>query len=258
MASYFESDRGRDPLTTAVSTVGIVIRYGFHLVGALVLGLIGLGLFTLWGYWPTVREQAPSFRLADPGLERLPVRALVAESRGLGRVEIRHYGQVHSRGQDITVALVLPPRPGFGAGSIAGEVRDLPDLRRLPTRFGSTHWDLETRHGEVRAVDLAVNADGLRKQCLAFLSRFDTTAFYIKGWYCEGDGSRPSPGHLACLIDRLELIRPLAAKDADAALRAGMTRPMRCSGSPVVQTSDPRGPNPSVARKANPYAPPRY
>ena len=54
------------------------------------------------------------------------------------------------------------------------------------------------------------------------------------------------------------LIRPLAAKDADAALRAGMTRPMRCSGSPVVQTSDPRGPNPSVARKANPYAPPRY
>ncbi len=156
------------------------------------------------------------------------------------------------------MVLGTPPKSWYGQTDIPREIRMIPGLQTASWRFGQTYWDMETRFGDVRALDMVVQADGLRKQCLAFLSRFDTNAVYVKGWYCEADGSRPVADHVACLIDRLVLDKPLADKEADAFLRARMARGMRCSATPVTQTSDPRGSNPALLRKANPYAPPRY
>lgn len=261
MATFLESHdarSGRAPIVAAVSTVGVVIRYAFYLVGALVLGLIGLVILRVSSYQVTKVDEAPSFRLGVSALERLPAQGLVATGRGIGRVEMRQYGRIHGRDQDLTVALVVPPKNGFGETDIVREVRDIPSLRAVSARFGQVHWDLDTRFGDVRAVDFLVQADGLRKQCLAFLSRFDTTAVYLKGWYCEADGSRPVADHVACLLDRLVLEKPLAAKEADDFLRARMGRGMRCSATPVTQTSDTREPNRALLRKANPYAPSRH
>ncbi|MBK5959399.1 hypothetical protein CCR97_14455 [Rhodoplanes elegans] len=247
----------RSPVGAVVSTAGVMIRYGFYLVGLLVLGLIGLVILWVSSFQVTRSDDQPSFRLADPSLERLGGRGLVATSRGIGRVEIRQYGNVLARDQDLTVALVQAPSNWFGETDFRGEMRTMPVARQFSGQFGRNHWDLETRYGDLRAVDATFFSDGLRKPCFVFLSRFSTTAVYLKGWYCEADGSRPSAARLACLIDRLVLDRALPAKDADAFLRARMVNSPRCSASPLVQTTDPRGPNPAVARKASPYAPPR-
>ncbi|MDC7785789.1 hypothetical protein PQJ75_09970 [Rhodoplanes sp. TEM] len=248
---------GRSPLTAAVSTVGILVRYSFYLVGALVLGLIGLAILRVSSYQLTRTEDAAAFRVAVPSLDRLGTRGMVVASRGIGRVDLRQYGQVHGRDQDLTVALVLPPANWLGETDIPREISSMPVPRQVSGRFGQSFWDLETRFGEVRAVDAVFYADGLRKQCLAFLSRFTTSAVYLKGWYCEADGARPSPHHVACLLDGLVPERPLPSREADAFVRAGAARGPVCAAAPVVQTSDPRGPDPAVARKASPYAPRR-
>lgn len=261
MATFLGSDgghSGRTPIVAAVSTVGLVIRYAFYLVGALVLGLIGLVILRVSSYQVTKVDEAPSFRLGVSSLDRHVSRGLVTAGRGIGRVEMRQYGQVHGRDQDLTVVLVQPSKNWFGETDIKSEINNIPVTRQITARFGQTHWDLDTRFGDVRAVDLVFYADGLRKQCLAFLSRFDTTAVYLKGWYCEADGSRPVADNVACLLDRLVLEKPLATKEADDFLRARMGRGMRCSATPVTQTSDTREPNRALLRKANPYAPSRY
>ncbi len=61
---------GAAPLTAAVSTVGVMIRYSFYVVGLLVLGLIGLTILKVSSYM-TVKVE---------GLAVLPDRRLVARS----------------------------------------------------------------------------------------------------------------------------------------------------------------------------------
>ena len=50
-----------------------------------------------------------------------------------------------------------------------------------------------------------VDTDGRIKQCIAFLTRFETAAVYLKGWLCEASGAKPNADKLACMIDRLTL-----------------------------------------------------
>ena len=68
---------------------------------------------------------------------------------------------------------------------------------------------MDTRFGAVRAADLNVNSDGFIKQCIVFLTRFETNAVYMKGWLCEASGAKPSADKLACMIDRMVLDKPL-------------------------------------------------
>lgn len=245
---------------TALSVVGVLIRYSFYLVGAVVLGAIGLALMFVSSFQVTKLDEQASFRLAAAPLERLAPRDYVATGRGLGRIEMRHYCELHSRGVDLSLMLVMPPKEWLQAGNIVREVKAIPDLQAAPTRFGPRFHDLDTRFGDVRAVDLVVDADGLRKLCLAFLSRFDTGAVYLKGWYCEANGGKPSADRLACMLDRLTLTRELAAKEADAFLRGRMARAANCGARPVAQTADTRDSSriSSPARWSRPTAQQRY
>ena len=61
--------------------------------------------------------------------------------------------------------------------------------------------------GPVRAREFRVNADGRTKLCLAYLSRFETTSVYLKGWTCEASGFNPGVYDLACNLDSLVLAR---------------------------------------------------
>jgi hypothetical protein len=245
---------------TALSLAGVLIRYSFYLVGAVVLGAIGLSLMFVSSFRVNKLDEQAAFRLAAASLERIAPRDYVATGRGIGRIEMRHYGELHSRDFDLSVMLVMPPKEWSQAGNIVREVKSIPDLHAAPTRFGSRFYDLETRFGDVRAVDLVVDADGLRKLCLAFLSRFDTAAVYLKGWYCEANGGKPSADRLACMLDRLSLTRELAVKEADAFLRARTARASSCWARPVAQTADTRDSNriSSPARWSRPSAQQRY
>jgi hypothetical protein len=126
------------------------------------------------------------------------------------------------------------------------QLSDIKLLRNARVVYSSTHYDLDTRLGAVRATDIRVDSDGQWKQCLAFVSRFDTTSVYLMGWYCDASGAKPSATKLACTLDRLELDSPLASREADAYLRERVVRPATCSAWPVTQTIDttPRRPSP--------------
>ena len=114
--------------------------------------------------------------------------------------------------------------------------------------FSNTFYDLQTRFGPARAQEFRVDADGRRKLCLAYLSRFETPAVYLKGWYCETSGAKADPYELACDLDSLVLDASLASVDADAFLRERMKRPKACSGAPVTRTTDTRPYRPPVRR----------
>ena len=96
-------------LAAPLAVAGSMIRYGFYLVGMLVLGLIGLGIMALWKIPPKAVNAPPAFRIVASGLEQLAVTGSVTTSSLIGRAEVRQYGRLSNRGTDLAVAMVLPP-----------------------------------------------------------------------------------------------------------------------------------------------------
>ena len=230
---------GKDVVAT-VSVAGLVIRYGFYLVGALVLGLIGLSMTTIWSWRARTIDERPAFRIASSDLNRLPLISKVILSWH-GRIETRQYGQIYDRDMDFTVALIMPPndRAKITFDGLP-DILDIKPLRNRRTVSNAFRYDLETRFGSLRASDMRVEIDGQWKQCLTYQSRFATDAVVLAGWYCDAGGGKPSPDRLACLLDKLVLDAPLNSRAADTFMREQAARPAKCSSSPVSQTIDTR------------------
>jgi hypothetical protein len=227
-----------ETVSSKISVVGIVIRYAFYAVGTLAIGGIGLMLLAGWNWLPAAVNDAPAFRISAPGVAQLPVSGQVITSGRLGRVEVRQYGRLNSREQDLAVVMVMPPK-GIGMGSeLVQDLRNINLLRGARAVLMPTHYDLETRLGEFRATEMRVDTDGRWKNCLAFRSRLDTASVYFTGWYCDGSGTKPGAQALACMLDRLVLDTDVASKEANAFLRGRITRAAYCSAESVTQTSD--------------------
>jgi hypothetical protein len=227
-----------ETVSSNISVVGIVIRYGFYAVGTLVIGGIGLMGLSAWNWLPAAVDDAPAFRISAPGLTQLSLSGHVITSGRLGRVEVRQYGRLNSREQDLAVVMVMPPK-GIGMGTeFIQDLRNINLLRGSRAVLMPTHYDLETRFGEFRATEMRVDTDGRWKNCLAFRSRLDTPSVYFTGWYCDGSGTKPGAQTLACMLDRLVLDADVASKEANGFLRARMSRAAYCSAEAVTQTTD--------------------
>jgi hypothetical protein len=233
---------------------GAFIRYAFYLLGALVFAVMLVGVLTVSNARVKTVEQQPAFRLDAPELARLPVRSHVITGHG-GRMEVRQHGQPHDRHADMTIALVMPPRGWSGGNQLGVELATMGPARLVSSRLTQTYYDIDTRFGPVRAADMTVDADGRRKLCLGFLSRFESTAVYLKGWHCEASGTKASADNLACLLDRLVLDARLSSEAADAFLRERAARRAHCAARPVTQTTDTGQRRPSSpARWSTPQA----
>jgi hypothetical protein len=221
-----------------IAIAGGVIRYGFYLIAAAVLSLIGISIMALWKVPAKPISDPPAFRIASSTLGRLPVSGHVVAGSRFGRAEVRQYGQLHNRDVDLAVVMIMPPK-GVGMGTEFGQdLREVNLLRNTRAVLTSNRYDLDTRFGEFRATEMRVDSDGRWKQCLAFRSRLEIAAVYLTGWYCDATGSKPSADLLACMLDRFVLDTELASKEADTFLRARMARPPRCQAVPVSQTTD--------------------
>jgi hypothetical protein len=239
------SDLSTPNLTAALSVTGVIIRYSFYFVGALVFALVGIAI--VWSWRPQVKAEPnrqPAFHLAAADLARLPMTSRVITVDRTGRIEAKQYGQLHDRDLDMTVAMIIPPKGRVLTGDLFQELRGLQTLgimrRAAAIVPAQSFYDLETRFGEMRAADVRIDVDGRRKLCLGFTSRFDTAAVYLVGWHCEANGSRPSPTALACMLDRMVLDATLVSDEADAFIRQRLSRASSCSAVPVAQTTDTR------------------
>jgi hypothetical protein len=219
-----------------------MIRYCFYFFGAVLFAMTAYAIVSLYGLLPQALAREPAFHLMPADVASLSKQGEVVEVGG-ARLETWHYGQLHDRGRDLTITMIMPPKGASVTKNFAREFLDVAMLRQVRPILSSTYYDLETRFGPVRAMQMRVNADGRQKLCLAFLSRFETTAVYLRGWTCEGNGSQPSAGALACTIDRLALDAPLAFQAADDFLRPRTAkRGGTCGAAPVTQTTDTRPP----------------
>jgi hypothetical protein len=223
---------------SSIAIAGAAIRYSFYAVGVIVLGIVGIGILSMWRWVPKPIDAPPAFRIAAGEVASKPVSGHVIASSRIGRSEVRQYGQLHSRTNDLAVVMVMPPK-GIGMGTqLVQDLNEANLLRLKRTVLTQTHYDLDTRFGEFRATEMRVDTDGRWKQCLAYRSRLETTAVYFIGWYCDGTGTRPAASALACILDKLVLERELASKEADAFLRERMAKPAFCQAVPVSQTTD--------------------
>jgi hypothetical protein len=220
-----------------VAVAGVVIRYAFYAIGALVLGVIGLSVLSLWNVVPKKIDAQPAFHIASGEFAGKPTNGSVVTSSHFGRYEMLQYGELNNRNSDLAIVMVLPPAPGG-----VRLVQDLTDLNLLqlkrPRIMSQVHYDLDTRFGEFRATEMRVDTDGRWKQCLSYRSRFNNSAVVITGWYCDGSGSKPSPHALACSLDKMVLDQELAVKGADNYLRERMGKAARCRADSVTQTTD--------------------
>ena len=227
-------------VVTAVSYAGVLIRYSFYLVGALVIGAIGIAMLSFYNGRTRMVDDRPSYRIAAQHLAKLSVKSQVVTGGRFGRLEMLQYGALHDRDMNLNIVLGIPPRNAVMTRDTMPRLRDVTPLRDVRTMFSQSHYDVETRFGAWRATDLRVDSDGQWKQCLAFVSRFDTAAMYLMGWYCDASGAMPSASTLACILDKLTLDATVASAEADTYLRQRAGRPASCSAVPVAQTVDTR------------------
>lgn len=230
-----------------VSTyAGKAVRYSFYVAGTFVFAVIGIVALQVWGFFnqPFSASTKASFEITAPELTRLSPKANSARFSA-GWQEILQYGQVYDRDTDFTLVVNMPSNPDTPAiRDYSSEMSSLRPLLRSAYigRRATTYYDLETRFGPVRATNFQINADGRTKLCVSYLSRFDTTAVYLKGWYCEASGANPNFHTLACIIDRISLKGVLPTAAAQTFFEERMKRPARCSAEPVSQTTDTRPP----------------
>jgi hypothetical protein len=239
----------RHGVTSAIPVIGALVRHSFYLVGSVVFAIIGVILLAHQG--PTVKPPAqpppggdkPGFHINDADLARLSHTAYVLNFQPSGRIEARQYGQLTDRGPDFTIALFLIPDFVIAAGDVnqeLGRLRSYNILRGVGPYGNGPFYDLNTRFGQVRATEMRADVDGQRKQCIGFVSRFDTPFAHLSGWHCTAGGAKPDAIALACILDQLVLDSTLALPEADAFFRTHAALPPSCSADPVTQTTDTR------------------
>ena len=232
----------QDRAAAVLAGAGGLVRTGFYAAGLVVLGLVGIGIALGYEAFPKRVEAAPAFRLAAGDFAARATGGEV-EKGWFGRSETRRYGRIHDHDRDLTVILAMPSGRYTAPADFRSEIASIEALRSIRAGILPAYHDLETRFGPLRAAEMRVQADGRRKLCLAFVSRFDTEAVYLKGWVCEANGSKPSPAALACTLNTLALDGRLASAAADGFIRERLSRGSTCHASPVTQTTDTRPPS---------------
>ena len=233
-------------ISTVSNYAGKAVRYSFYAVGTIVLALIGIVVVRVTSFFdqPTRVSTKASFQISAPELTRLSPTANSARFNA-GWQEILQYGQVYDRNTDFTLVVNMPANPDTPlVRDYSYEMSSLRPLLRTAYIGSSTYYDLQTRFGPVRAANFQINSDGQIKLCVSYLSRFETTAVYLKGWYCESSGARPNFHTLACILDRITLKGVLPTAAAQTFFEERMKRSARCSAEPVSQTTDTRPPRP--------------
>jgi len=240
-------------ISTAVSLAGTFVRYSFYFSGAIVMAIIGVTLILVWSNRVAIVADKPAFRIADGSVSGLPVSTDVVAGGRLGRIEVVQYGTLNNRRTDFTVVMSFPPRGVFGNTQLTTDLREARLLRDVRAVTLPTHYDLETRYGSFHAVEMQIETDGRWKQCLAYSTRFNSSAVSMMGWTCDATGSKPGADALACTLDKLVIDKKLATPEADAYMRERMLRPANCSATIVSQTTDVRSRSiPSPPRWAQP------
>lgn len=234
----------------SISThAGRAVRYSFYIAGTVAFALIAVAVVRVSNFFsqPSSVSSKASFQINAPELTRLSSTANAARFSG-GWQNVLQYGQVYDRNTDFTLVINMPSSPDTPVvRDYSSEMSSLrPLLRTAYTGMGraTTYYDLETRFGPVRAANFQINSDGQIKLCVSYLSRFDTTAVYLKGWYCEASGARPNFHTLACMIDRISVKGVLPTAAAQTFFEERMKRSPRCTAEPVSQTTDTRPPRP--------------
>jgi hypothetical protein len=227
---------------------GRTVRYSFYIAGIVAFALIAVALVRVTSFFsrPSSISTKASFQINSSDLTRLSSTANAARFNA-GWQEVLQYGQVYDRNTDFTLVVNMPSDPASPTvRDYTSEMSSLrPLLRSAYMNMGATtYYDLETRFGPVRAANFQINSDGQTKLCVSYLSRFDTTAVYLKGWYCEASGARPNFHTLACMLDRISLKGVLPTAAAQSFFEERMKRSARCSAEPVSQTTDTRPPRP--------------
>ena len=229
-------------LSTVLLGAGLTVRFFFYLLGALFFLQILIATFYFWSVREKNLDQAPSFKLTAAELARLPVKTKITTGTWAGRIEMRQYGDRHKPQTDMSIFMILPPNGPPIERYLGQEVLHV--MGNAQAWITNATYDLTTRFGPAHAAELNLVADGRKKLCLGFLTRFDTPSVYFTGWYCEADGTKPSPNRLACILDGLVLDAPAAVGEADAFLRERIRRGASCNATPVTQTVDDRARSP--------------
>lgn len=234
-----DMSQARPNVLAVVAGAGALIRYSFYFVGMVLMGIIVITIMSFYNGRTRTVDERVSFTLNAPHLARFTPRSQVVTGGRFGRIELLSYGSFHNRDVNFNVGIGFPPSGAVIGHTIAPQISSLLPYNIRSATLPNYH-DLETRFGSVRAQEMRLEADGQWKQCLAFVSRFETNAVYLIGWSCDASGAKPSPSTVACTIDKMILSKELVSKEADAFMRAQAARPATCSSIPVSQTTDTR------------------
>ena len=143
-------------------------------------------------------------RFLRPGADRI-----AEQSRWFGHRDTITVGALSDERDNLILTVDYPK-----AGNGGRYDRDfVAAFRSMPGRYQFSHmrdgyrYTLQTRWGRIAATGYVAASDAFRKNCLSFVSQFETRMMIVSGQICASPGRDVSPGEVACLVDGLRILR---------------------------------------------------
>jgi len=229
----------RQRMASAAAPGGALTRQPFYY--GLAIGLVVvLGIAAFLAHLHNRANDPAAMRFVDREIAGLATRSHLTGDATQMPGEVREYGLLSDRRMDATLIMTMPVAGRPGMRDFMQELRDLDPIKNATRATMAATYDLQTRFGSFLAAEIQSDMVGRWKDCLAFLSRFETNAIYIKGWFCDGIGDRPKAERLACALDGLVLDGALSSPAADAFMREHIARPSFCAAIGRGQDREPR------------------
>jgi hypothetical protein len=233
--SEFESTATERIRRTATITGQVAMgtaKFTFLILGCFFFGLFALIAWFIVGKLPTATRERPVISWPVESLANVAsVPLSFADERG-GREDIWQFGGPGTTKpfaslifwQRLDRVRAVPVQLNTLKGMLP-----LRQLNPHPQQNGAS-YEMFTRWGKFSGQDYNYReTNGRMRDCIVFLSVFETPEFSIGGFYCNADGAPAAAGPLACMLDRIQLDSEAKVTPATTFLRQKASEPAKCS-----------------------------
>jgi hypothetical protein len=157
--------------------------------------------------WIEVSRASGAFELISPQLPGLEPSFRTRRHRtGDGRQDVVAFGSAEDvRGAFVQLSIYRPGTEGAVSLDPLEAIAAVASESRIHAELRGVAGSVVTKFGELATVEMQLDADGKKRNCVAAAGKFDEPALGLVIWYCNPGEEIVAAGRVACLLDRLSL-----------------------------------------------------
>jgi hypothetical protein len=189
-------------------------------------------------FWTRTSAQI-SYELGPTRFSTLVGDRLSATSGRFGRRDSINLGSSANAADNLMIMVDYPNPDATDRfdRDVMAATRSLPGRWQFLSTSDGYKYALATRWGRLAGEGFVLKSDALMKNCISFVSRFETRAIIMSGYACAAPGRDVSVAEIACLIDGLRFVRLPSSEVVRAYVGAREAAGPACSAETTARPS---------------------